>query len=203
LGGREALFGLAEGELMEAHLQTFLEYLFAAMGVYWIVRTKRSSVREKGEGNAFRVLRLTILVVTFSLLFSSWLRIAPLGWRFVPRNQAIEIAGAIMAVAGLSITVWAREHLGRNWSDKVEIKVNHELIRSGPYAHMRHPIYSGMLLAVAGTALAIGEWRGVVSFCILATSYSIKAKKEERVLAQKFGERFRMYQNETGFLIPR
>ena len=196
------MFGLAEGELIDAHLQTFLEYLFAAMGVYWIVRTKRSGAKEKGEGNAFRVLRLTILVVTFALLFSSWLRIGPLGWRFVPRNQAIEIAGTIMAVAGLTITVWAREHLGRNWSDKVEIKVDHELIRSGPYAHMRHPIYSGFLLAAIGTVVAFGQVRGLLATSLALLVMLQKIRLEETYMTEQFRGEYLSYQRKVKALIP-
>jgi protein-S-isoprenylcysteine O-methyltransferase Ste14 len=177
--------------------------MWEALALYWIFSAKRAGATEKGEGDAFRLLRMTILITTFMLLFSSWLRIGPLARRFVPRVTAIEIAGAAIALAGIAVTVWARAHLGRNWSDKVVIKKDHELIRTGPYAHMRHPIYSGVLLGVAGTALAIGEWRGVVAFCLLGVNYALKAKKEERVLAQVFGERYRTYQRETGFLIPR
>lgn len=189
--------------MIEAHPQELLGYPWAALGVYWILSAKRSSATQKGESDAFRILRMTILVTTFVLLFSAWLRIGPLGWRFLPRNAGAEIAGIVITLAGISITMWARVHLGKNWSDKVEIKVGHELIRTGPYAHMRHPIYSGVLLGVAGTALAIGEWRGIVAFCLLSASYAIKAKKEERVLEQQFGDQYRAYQGKTGFLIPR
>jgi protein-S-isoprenylcysteine O-methyltransferase Ste14 len=68
---------------------------------------------------------------------------------------------------------------------------------------LRHPIYSGVLLGVAGTALAIGMVRGGLAFCLLLTSYSIKAGKEEGVLAGKFGDDFHEYLRNTGFLFPK
>lgn len=85
----------------------------------------------------------------------------------------------------------------------VEIKVGHQLIRSGPYAYMRHPIYSGVLLGVAGTALVLGEWRGILAFTILLANYAVKADHEERLLTDEFGEEFEAHKKPTGFLIPR
>jgi protein-S-isoprenylcysteine O-methyltransferase Ste14 len=105
--------------------------------------------------------------------------------------------------SGIALAISARRHLGRNWSDKVELKVDHRLIRSGPYAYLRHPIYSGVLLGVAGTALAVGMVRGIAAFLLLLSSYAIKARKEERALVAKFGDAFREHQREAGFLLPR
>jgi protein-S-isoprenylcysteine O-methyltransferase Ste14 len=68
---------------------------------------------------------------------------------------------------------------------------------------MRHPIYSGVLLGVAGTALVLGEVRGVVAFVMLLVNYSIKAKREERILGHKFGEEFEFHRKQTGFLLPK
>jgi protein-S-isoprenylcysteine O-methyltransferase Ste14 len=107
-----------------------------------------------------------------------------------------------LTAAGAALAIWARQSLGRNWSDKVVLKVDHELIRSGPYRYLRHPIYGGVLLAVAGTALAIGEWRGMVALVLLGTNYSIKAIKEEKILASKFGEAFAEHRRATWFLLP-
>ena len=178
-------------------------YIWGAMGVYWVASALQSAKTKTSEPHAYRALRLAILALTFVLLLTSWLRFGPLGWRFVPENAAVEWLGIGLTVAGLALTVWARICLGRNWSDKVVIKEDHELIRSGPYAFMRHPIYSGVLLGVAGTALAVGEWRGVAAFVLLLTNYSIKAKKEERVLKAAFGDAFERHAQETGFLLPR
>ena len=91
---------------------------------------------------------------------------------------------------------------GRNWSDKVVLKVDHELIRNGPYRYLRHPIYSGVLIAVAGTALKIGEWRGVVALVALGVNYFVKAKREEAILAANFREAFAAHKRHTGFFLP-
>ncbi len=73
------------------------------------------------------------------------------------------IIGLILTALGIAFAFWARYSLGQNWSSKVTIKVEHELIRNGPYAYVRHPIYTGILLALVGTALAIAEWRAVIA----------------------------------------
>ncbi|MFZ0038720.1 MAG: isoprenylcysteine carboxylmethyltransferase family protein [Candidatus Acidiferrales bacterium] len=180
-----------------------IDSIWSALGVYWVISARQSGATKTPEAHSFRAVRFLILGTTFVLLLSDWLRIGPLAWRFIPDNFAVRAIGIGLTVAGITVTVWARICLGRNWSDKVVIKEDHELIRSGPYAYMRHPIYSGVLLGVAGTALAIGEWRGVVAFCLLLTTYAIKAKKEERVLAGAFGAAFEEHARDTGFLLPR
>ncbi len=179
------------------------EYLWGALGLYWLISARQSGATKTPEAHSFRAVRFLILGTTFLLLLSDWLRIGPLAWRFVPDSIAVRATGLGLTVVGITVTFWARICLGRNWSDKVVIKEDHELIRSGPYAYVRHPIYSGVLLGVAGTALAIGEWRGVIAFCLLLTTYAIKAKKEERVLAVAFGPAFGEYAAQTGFLFPR
>jgi protein-S-isoprenylcysteine O-methyltransferase Ste14 len=99
--------------------------------------------------------------------------------------------------------LWSRIVLGKYWSDKVIVQSEHQLVRSGPYARIRHPLYSGVLLAVLGTALVVGEIRGLLSFLILLANYAIKAKREERILRERFGVEFNAHLRNTGFLFPR
>jgi protein-S-isoprenylcysteine O-methyltransferase Ste14 len=180
-----------------------LGYIWAAFGVYWVGAGFKSKQAQTQELPAYRLLRLGILVIVFSLLF--WPRTASgiLGRRFVPDFPAIAYAGFAAALIGLAIATWARIHLGQYWSDQVVIKVEHRLIRTGPYVYMRHPIYSGVLLCVLGTAFVIGEWRGLLAFFLLLTNYAIKARKEEQILAERFTEDFHEHTSQAGFLLPR
>ena len=104
---------------------------------------------------------------------------------------------------GLALTWWARIHLGCLWSSAITRKEKHRLIESGPYAFVRHPIYTGMLLAAMGTALVIGEWRGVVAVFVILAAHSHKALREEALLTTELGEEYTSYRRSTGFLFPR
>jgi len=186
-----------------SQFHNLLGYLWAALGIYWIWSARQKRRVEVGEANAFRLLRLSILVITFVLLLGNEIPLGPLDGKFLRENWTLRWASAALTLLGIALTVWARNHLGSNWSDKVEIQENHQLIHTGPYASFRHPIYSGVLTAIAGTAMAMGKWRCLIAFLLLLTSYAIKAKKEERVLELAFGDAYKRYERTTGFLLPR
>ena len=171
---------------------------WGATGLYWVTP---KTAAQSGEFRFYRALRLLVLAATFALLFWERTAIGVLGIRFTPETPLVEIAGFVIALCGIALALWARINLGRYWSDKVELKVDHQLIRRGPYAHLRHPIYSGVLLGVAGTALLVGEWRAVLAFVILLVNYVIKAKREDRILAGAFAE-FDDHKRQAGFLLP-
>ena len=184
-------------------LLRLLEYVWAVFGLYWIAVARGGKATQTGESPFYRIMRLAILVITFTLLFWNRTPFGPLARRFVPQLPAIAYGGFVAMLAGLAIAVWARVHLGQYWSDKVVLRVDHELVLTGPYAYMRHPIYSGVLLGVAGTALVLGEWRGLLAFFLLLTNYSIKAQREERILSARFGQEFYDHEQRAGFLFPR
>jgi len=182
--------------------QAILDGMWSVLGLYWLVSalgTKKVAIDEKP---GWRILRLATLAVMLALLLTPWLRMGPLARRFVPESRMVVWPGVAVAGAGIALAIWARRNLGQNWSDKVVLKVDHQLVRSGPYRYLRHPIYTGVLLGIAGTALAIGEWRGMLALLLVGTSYLIKAKREERILGASFGEAFAEYKRETGFFLP-
>jgi protein-S-isoprenylcysteine O-methyltransferase Ste14 len=183
--------------------QTILGWMWAAMAVYWLVGAAGTKKTEVNEAPASRILRLMLLCLMFTMLLTDRLRIGPLAWRFVPEQSWTRWAGTAITAAGLAFSVWARHHLGEYWSDKVVLKVDHQLIRSGPYSFLRHPIYSGVLLAIAGSALAIGEWRGVVVLAVMTINYWVKASREDRILSGKFGDAFDEHRRQAGFLVPK
>ena len=189
--------------MREIPLLDVLRYIWAAFGIYWVTAGLKTKAVQTHEPHLYRFTRLGILCAVFVLLFWSKTSIGILGKRFLPAVSAISCLGFMGALTGLAVALWARIHLGQYWSDKVVLKVDHQLIRSGPYAHMRHPIYSGVLLGVLGTALVLGKWRGLLAFVLLLTNYSIKAKKEEQILAARFSDEFREHQRHSGFLLPR
>jgi protein-S-isoprenylcysteine O-methyltransferase Ste14 len=129
----------------------------------------------------------------------------PIGWlnaRFVPATAAIHALGVIFVAAGLGFAVWARLHLGRNWSGEITLKLEHELIRSGPYALVRHPIYSGMLVAMLGTAIVIGQWRALVALVFFVAAVLRRARVEECWMGEIFSDAYARYRREVPALIP-
>jgi protein-S-isoprenylcysteine O-methyltransferase Ste14 len=182
--------------------ETILDWIWGALGVYWLVSARGTKEAVTGEASWWRVIRLSILAAGFILLLSPWLRYGLLARRFLPENLFLSELGIALTFAGVLLCVWARVCLGEYWSDKVVLKADHELIRSGPYAYLRHPIYSGVLLGIVGTALVVGEWRGIVTLVLMGANYFVKARREERMLAGSFGEAYAEYKRRTGFFLP-
>jgi protein-S-isoprenylcysteine O-methyltransferase Ste14 len=174
-----------------------------ALLIYWAfsaLRLKRIKVSEDPAG---RLWHIGIMVLVFMLLYSDRFALGPLGWRFVPEGTLVWAPGIVLTYIGAGLAIWARYSLGQYWSGRVTLKEDHQLIRFGPYAYVRHPIYSGLLLAMAGTALVVGEWRAVVSFLLALVELSRKAAKEEALLATEFGDQYGEYRKQAGFLTPR
>lgn len=160
--------------------------LWVAWGAYWVAAaydTKRTRWREPRAELALYVVPLLLCAV---LLGAPRLVPAILRARFAPPGAFLPALGAFIVAAGLGFAVWARRHLGREWSGLVTLKEGHALIRTGPYKKIRHPIYTGLLLAVAGTALAIGEWRGVVAIGCALIGVIRKVHAEEALLRRAF-----------------
>lgn len=174
-----------------------------AFAAYWAItwlRVKRTKTAEPLMGRLSTILPLA---VAFELLFSKSASIGPLGWRFLPDEAAVAWTGVVVTALGAAVAIWARYTLGEYWSARVTLKEGHQIIRSGPYRFVRHPIYTGMLVASIGTALVVGEWRAAVAVVLLLAVHSLKARREERLLTSEFGEEYLAYRRSTGFLFPR
>jgi protein-S-isoprenylcysteine O-methyltransferase Ste14 len=121
----------------------------------------------------------------------------------VPHTELVGWLAVLATAAGVAVAFWARFHLGANWSGVVTLKENHELIRTGPYRTIRHPIYTGILLAFLGNAVLIGQVRGLLGLAIIWASFYIKARREESFLAQEFGPNFNEHLRHTGMFLPK
>jgi protein-S-isoprenylcysteine O-methyltransferase Ste14 len=121
--------------------------------------------------------------------------------RFLPVGWFLPVLGIVLLAAGLGFTVWARRHLGRNWSASVVVKEGHALVRTGPYRYVRHPIYSGILLAFLGMVVTIGEWRGLVALLLALVSFAVKSRAEERRMRETFPE-YAEYARGTAAIVP-
>jgi protein-S-isoprenylcysteine O-methyltransferase Ste14 len=171
--------------------------------VIWIVAAKGAKKVRAHEPTSTRMAYLVPKILTALLLFSPLFRGGILSQRFIGFIPAAQWTGVALTALGILFTIWARVHIGRNWSARVVIKEQHELIRTGPYRFVRHPIYTGLLIAIAGTAFVTGEWRGVFALVFAILGFAWKAKREEAILCGEFGDGYARYRSETGMLIPK
>jgi protein-S-isoprenylcysteine O-methyltransferase Ste14 len=170
--------------------------------IYWCVAaigTKRTRYR---ESVASRLLHIVPLLLGIALLVSPRIAGRLLSQRFLPVSATWFFVGFALTILGLGFSVYARFWLGGNWSGTVTLKDDHELIRGGPYNRVRHPIYTGILLAVLGSAIATGEWRGLFALALITAAFLRKITVEERVLTEQFGDAYRRFQAEVPALIP-
>lgn len=187
---------------MDMLYQYVISFLWLAWFAYWGLSASKVKATAREESVASRAAHLVPMVLALVLIMPIPLPLGFLGERVLPDAPAAHWIAAAIVAAGLAFTVWARVHLGRNWSGTVTVKNDHELIRSGPYRFVRHPIYSGALLAIVGTSLARGDWRGPFAVSILFVALWRKLQHEERWMAEAFGEDYAKYQSEVSALIP-
>jgi len=170
---------------------------------YWVIASLRVNRMVRAEPAGDLMARVLLMAAAFVLLFSDDSRIGFLNLRFIPDDYAIFVIGSALTYAGVGIAIWARYHIAQYWSATVALRADHELIRTGPYSRIRHPIYTGMLLAVLGTAIAIGRFRALAGFAIILAGFTWKSMQEEKLLAKQFGPAFDEHRRRTGFFLPR
>lgn len=173
--------------------------VLAAIWILGFAFSKRS-VRTQPVGSRTVEIALSILgalIISGMLSLGSWGNA-----RFLPHSHAVALVGFLLTVAGCLFAVWARITLGKNWSGRPSVKAGHELVVKGPYSLTRHPIYTGLLLALAGTMLASGRWRCVVGFSIVLLALVHKMRYEERLMLETFPDDYPDYRRRVKALIP-
>ena len=166
---------------------------------YWIFRSFGNKPTLRGP-RIFSVILDRMIIVAAVLIFFS----DPMPrLRLYPINIWTQCAGLLLFLAGIAISFWARVVLGRNWSGVAMVKQNHELVRSGPYRAMRHPIYSGIILGLIGTVVAVDPYVwAVVAVFLMALSFKIRSLREEKLMLVEFPEAYPQYMREVKSLIP-
>jgi protein-S-isoprenylcysteine O-methyltransferase Ste14 len=179
-----------------------IHLLWLAWVAYWSFSASKVKATAREESIASGVAHMFPMVVAMLLIMPIPLPLGFLNDRTIPGGPTTHWIAAALVAVGLAFSAWGRVHLGRNWSGTVTIKSDHELIRSGPYRIVRHPIYSGALLAVVGTSVERGDWRGPLALLILFIALWRKLQHEELWLGESFGKDYAKYRSEVSALIP-
>jgi len=173
--------------------------LWIAFLVYWSRAARTASAARSTEPAASRALHQNLLNLSLLLLF---LRLPGLRTRWLPDPAAWAAVGLALQAGMFALAAWARRHLGRHWSGIIAAKVDHELVRAGPYRVLRHPIYTAMLGMTAGTALVAGRTHALLGLAIMIVAYARKIPLEEANLRATFGDTFDDYRRRSWALVP-
>ena len=182
--------------------QAFFPVVWIAFLLYWQIKAINTKTTQRLEPAASRILRVLIFLIAIVLLSTTRIPVRWLYLQLWPVGLWPFWLGAAVTIAGLLFAVWAREHLGRNWSRSVTIKQGHELITTGPYAVVRHPIYTGILTGFLGMAIAISQVRGFIVLALIFLAFWMKLSMEEEWMRSQFGETYATYASRTAALVP-
>lgn len=174
-------------------LTTAITVIWVVFWIYWLI-----SAAGAKKGSHTRRARLPGLFIAVLVFLA--LREFKLGTLAV-NTPTVQIVGAILFLAGIGLAVWARIYLGRNWGMPMTQKDEPELVTSGPYRCVRHPIYSGILLAMLGTALATSLY-WLLAVGVLGIYFIYCATVEEKLMAASFPATYPSYKTKTKMLIP-
>lgn len=176
--------------------------LWVAFFVYWWIpvlreRTPKKRVSSHGSFLSCMIVPIAAVMIGAGLL-APWL----LDTLVLPETLPVFLAGLLVTLSGLGFAIRARRHLGLNWSARPAIRENHTLTRTGPYAIVRHPIYTGLLTGVLGTAIATGSLLAFFCLAIMLPALLWKIRIEETFLKEEFGEEYERYRQQVKALIP-
>jgi protein-S-isoprenylcysteine O-methyltransferase Ste14 len=165
--------------------------------VFWLGWIAAAFTAKSGRSRwgHFAGSRVVVVVVILVLSRTS-------GFRHPASHDiALAVVGLVLFAAGLAVAIWARVHLGRNWGMPMSEKDDPELVTTGPYQWIRNPIYSGLILALIGTALAVSlEWLLLV--VVIGGHFVYSAVMEQRTMTEKFPDTYPAYRDSTKMLIP-
>jgi protein-S-isoprenylcysteine O-methyltransferase Ste14 len=170
---------------------------------YWAISSlsvKRDISRSPWQ--RFWWLRVIVAAVVIGWLWgtSRLGKAAQYSWFSHLHSDALAALGAIICMAGIALAIWARVHIGRNWSSSPALKEDHELITSGPYSLIRHPIYTGVILATFGSTLASPAW--LIMFFVVSALFIWRVHVEEALMIKQFPDKYPAYMKRTWALVP-
>ena len=168
--------------------------------VFWIAWLVAAFTAKASRGRWGRLagVRIIVIVVAIYLIRDDW---HGGGGPRIGHDPVLAGVGLALWAAGLGLAVWARLYIGRNWGMPMTQRQEPDLVTTGPYRFIRHPIYSGVILAMIGTAL-VTTLVGLIAVAVVAAFFAFSATREEGFLAKEFPGTFPAYKARTKMLIP-
>lgn len=166
---------------------------------YWTMKAKGAAATKSAESPKSRAVHTRLFMAAILLYF---LGVPGLNGNWLPVARWVSPAGVAISAFGLWFAIWARKTLGKHWSGELTVKEGHEIVKSGPYRFIRHPIYTGILCMGLGTAVTSNAWHGLLGFAVMSFAYARKIRMEERWLVDAFGEPYAEYKKSTWALVP-
>jgi len=173
--------------------------MWCVIEIYWDLSAKKTAPAADSESRGSRRLHLLLVGAAQLLVF---LPVHGLRQRYLPASAILTATGLTLNAIALVLAIWARRCLGCYWSGEITIKVGHQLIRSGPYRVIRHPIYTALLGLYLGTAIVSGELHTLIGLALAVIAYLRKILLEESNLIRAFGADYSEYQGESWALLP-
>jgi protein-S-isoprenylcysteine O-methyltransferase Ste14 len=167
--------------------------------LYWNISARSAKAAAEKQNFVGRLARVPVWL-GFLLFIAAW--VYPLGTVAMRRTVFSNLAGVAICALGSVVAIWSRKALGAEWSQDVELKQGHKLIKAGPYSLMRHPIYTGHLLMGLGTAIASESLLGFAGLICFVVGFGIKLNQEEQLLLRSFPDEYPAYKERVKALIP-
>ena len=176
-----------------------VEFVFAVgWGAFWLYWLVAAFSMKRGRVPWSRELRIRAVILVIAIVLIRFGVLRGRGLNTDPWRAAL---GLVLFALGLGFAVWARVHIGRNWGTPMTQKDEPELVTSGPYHLVRHPIYSGVLIASVGTAVAL-SWLWLIVVALAGVYFLYSATVEERYLTEQFPDAYPVYKRSTKMLVP-
>ena len=171
--------------------------LWILFWLVWLAAALTAKRAAQSRVRQFVGLRVALFVIVILVVRSGVFK----GHRAIVNNPVPQGIGLVLFLTGLGLALWARVYLGRNWGTPMSEKVDAELVITGPYRYIRNPIYSGLILAAIGTAVAV-SWYWIVAAVLMGAYFVYSATVEEHIMERLFPDDYPAYKRSTKMLIP-
>ncbi len=173
--------------------------LWAWFEIYWTIKARGAAASKSAEPPKSRAVHTRLFMAAILLYF---LGVPGLNGTVITGVRWLVAIGAAVQAGGLWFAIWSRKTLGKHWSGELTVKEGHEIVKTGPYRFIRHPIYTGILGMGLGTAVTSNSWHAFLGFAVMSFAYGRKIRMEERWLVDAFGAPYADYKKSTWALVP-